>query len=230
MDDIIQLIAIIVIIGASAASSIVKNLNKNQDDEIDTMPIEPPKPVPSRPKPQRPPARPPQRTKPIATTDGHSLEGQSLETRPQRRRQPIQRRKPQPAAAQQQRTQQAPMPDDAYVEPLPKSNEKKDLVTEIFKAFMEADEPEIVMEPAPPKPKPKVKFVQKPKREKTSSQKQMTPARLAELATPTQSHHPLFSQLAKQAEANPLRVAVVLSEILQRPRCLPPLARWSDRR
>ncbi|MDP8246409.1 MAG: hypothetical protein P9L94_20160 [Candidatus Hinthialibacter antarcticus] len=231
MDDIIQLIAIIVIIGVSAASSLVKNFNKDEDNDIDTMPVEPPKPVPSRPEPQRTPPRPqPQRSKPMASTDGRSLEGRSLEgrsleTQPQRRRKPIQPRRPQPAPRQRQ----APQLEEVYVEPLPQKEEKKDLMTEIFKAFMEVEEPEIVMEPAPPKPKRAPKPQKRKAETKPAKKPPMTPARLAEITTPTHAHHPMFSQLAKQAEANPLRVAVVLSEILKRPRSLPPLMRWSDR-
>ena len=239
MDDIIQLVAIIVIIGISAASSLVKNFNKNQDDEEqDNFPIEPPMPPPQRPT-QRP-----KPVKPMASTDGRSLEGRSLEgrsleTRPQRRRKPIQRSRPQTGRPQTGRPQpaprqrQAPQMEDVYVEPLPQKEEKKDLVTEIFKAFMETEEPEIVMEPAPPEPKLAPKPKPKPSRTKSEpksvKQKPMTPVQLAHLTTPTQAHHPLFSQLAKQAEANPLRVAVVLSEILKRPRSLPPMPRWSDR-
>ncbi len=230
MDEILQIIAILVILGASAASSLAKKFNQDQNDKLDEPPVEPPVPAPKRPL--RPAPRPQsQETKPMASTDGHSLEGRSLEgrsleTRPQRMRKPIQKRRP-----IQERPKPQPQPDEVLVETLPQAEKEKDLVTEIFKAFMETEEPEIVMEPEPPKPKkapkpqPKKESVKKKPVEKPA----LSPMELARLTSPTKSHHRLFTQLAKQAEVNPLRVAVVLSEVLRRPRSLPPIPRWSER-
>ncbi|MBI1387094.1 MAG: hypothetical protein GC154_01425 [bacterium] len=254
MEDFIQAIAVLLILGLSALSSMSKEKKKREQMSkgLDSENWSPPERVPARPpKPKpaqmsQPPAPPKQRF------PGHSLEGESLEGRSydervaERRRKKLQRR--QPAQTEYTHEQDAsPQHEmkpflEKRSEPLSPPDGKRDVMTEIFKTLLDADDPELVYEepPRPPKkpvkitpPKAKKKTAPRQEPPKKSAPRIETPRPLAPAMTAAPgagARHPFFVKLARDAEQNPLKTAIIMSEVLRRPRQVPALPRLLERR
>lgn len=224
MEDFVQLLAIVIILGASAVSSLFKNRNQGSDDEVDEIDENE---TMDQPEPQRR-QRPSAPMRPMMADsigDDDDSRASTYETAPQRKRKPIQRRRrPADESARNYGDSEGPV---IRREPIETPPEQKDTITEIFKTLFEAEDPEIVVEEERPKPKPRPKPAPISAPEPPKSQRKPAPM-VVEIPEPSQ--HPFFVRMTEQAAADPLKVAVILSEVMKRPRRAMPTGRFLDRR
>ncbi len=191
MDDFIQVIVILIFVLAGGLQALSKNFRESQKKKGET---EKPEAPPVQNRGQMPPMR--DRTAPM-------------------RKPPFQQPKTQ-TSPPLQRTEYThePEPQGEISEPLPQQQEESPL-TRMLKEFLDVPEPEIVT-PVPEPPKKK-----KIKKKKTQAKKP-TPATLAlpvEMPVPRPAPTRLAA-IVKNAEREPLRTGIILSEILSPPRAL----------
>lgn len=198
--EIVAILVYIVIAGLIGLNRYLQGPTEEEDSSTDSP--ESPRPV-SQPVNIPGPARaePQQRAEPQRYDSPYQRPTQSTP----RQDSPYQRRPQQPQPTPQSETK----PDDDPLKPM------RDILKEIFGA----EEPEIV-EKRPPK---RIKKRRKPKQpqseQPTVHAPMLNPAQLGE-APVDPRRNPFFAQLAKDAQENPLRSAVIFTEILKRPRAI----------
>lgn len=198
MDDLIQIIAILVILALSGLGSLSKKTREGtdkSDSEIDTS-----TPVYPTSRPPAPPMSEQQRK--------NTYERQRPE-------QPDRRSKPeyQPIPARQEQTTTETLPRTSQEPPWAK----------MLKELLDIKEPEIVT--PPPKPKKLKRKAEKAALLQPESKPLPQPVVVktsVEPVRPKRALPPVLRQIIKRADREPLRSAVLLSEILNRPRAVNP--------
>lgn len=197
MGELAIVIVYIIIAGIVAmnrmANQAGKKAKEEENDPFEPMPMEP------REKRHEPPRPKPMQTSTVETQSRRK----TLKKRPQSMpAPPVETRKPRP---------------EPVAPPPPKEEDPYQPLREVMKELFGAEDPVIVEEP--PKPRPKKKHKPKPK-PPASKIEERTPK--PQPAMTAKSHQPrgYFAQLAKEAEENPFRAAIIYSEVLGKPKGL----------